>query len=58
MRRRILKNQRQANYQTEFDKIKGIRDHTITPKGHSLQSYKDRINYLEKMGASAVEGIK
>ena len=58
MRRRILKNQRLSNYQNEYDKIKGILDHTIVPTGHSLQYYKDRIKYLEKMGASAFEGIK
>jgi len=27
MRRRILKNQRSANYQNEYDKIKSILDH-------------------------------
>ena len=58
MRRRILKNQRLSNYQNEYDKIKGILDHTIVPTGHSLQYYKARIKYLEKMGASAFEGIK
>ena len=58
MRRRIFKNQRISNYQNDYDKIKGILDHTIVPTGHSLQYYKDRINYLEKMGAGAFEGIK
>ena len=37
---------------------KGILDHTITPKGHSLQYYKDRIKYLEQMEARATEGIE
>jgi hypothetical protein len=54
MRRRILKNQRISNYQNEYDKIKGILDHTIVPTGHSLQYYKDRIKYLEKNGRECI----
>ena len=51
MRRRILKNQRISNYQNEYDKIKGILDHTIVPTGHSLQYYNDRINDSGKNGS-------
>ena len=58
MRRRILKNQRLSNYQNEYDKIKAILDHVITPKGLNPDYYKDRIKYLESMGARAIEGIK
>ena len=58
MRRRILKNQRSHNFQNEYDKIKAMLDHVIIPKGLNPEYYENRIKYLEKMGASAVEGIK
>ena len=58
MRRRILKNQRSANYQNEYDKVKSILDHVIVPKGLNPEYCKDRITYLESMGARAIEGIK
>jgi hypothetical protein len=53
MRRRILKNQRSANYQNEYDKVKSILDHVIIPKGLNPEYYKNRIKYLEDMGAHA-----
>jgi len=58
MRRRILKNQRSHNFQNEYDKIKAMLYHVITPKGLNPEYYENRIKYLEKMGASVVEGIK
>ena len=58
MRRRILKNQRSHNFQNEYDKIKAMLFLVITPKGLNPEYYENRIKYLEKMGASAVEGIK
>jgi hypothetical protein len=56
MRRRILKNQRSANYQNEYDKVKAILDHVIVPKGLNPEYYKNRIKYLEDMGAHAFNG--
>jgi hypothetical protein len=58
MRRRILKNQRSHNFQIDYDKIKAMIDHVIMPKGLNPEYYENRIKYLEKMGASVVEGIK
>ena len=53
MRRRILKNQRSANYQNGYDKIKSILDHVIIPKGLNPEYYKNRIKYLEDELANA-----
>ena len=54
MRRRILRNQRLSNYQNEYDKIKGILDHVITPPGLNQEYYKNRIKFLENKGLNAV----
>ena len=43
MRRRILRNQRLFNYQNEYDKIKGILDHVITPPRLNQEYYKNGI---------------
>ena len=53
MRRRILKNQRSAQIENEYDKIKSILDHVTIPKGLNPKYYKNRIKYLEDMGAQA-----
>jgi hypothetical protein len=39
MRRRRFRNQRLSNYQHEYDKIKGILDHVITPPGLNQEYY-------------------
>ena len=43
-RRRLLKNQRSHNFQNEYDKIKAIVYHVITPKGLNPEYYENRIN--------------
>ena len=58
MRRRILKNQISVNHQNEYDKIKSILDHVIVPKGLNPEYYKNRIKYLEDMGAHAFDQKK
>ena len=50
MRKRILRNQRLSNYQNEYDKIKNILDHVITPPGLTQEYYKNRINLFRNYG--------
>ena len=45
MRRRILKNQRSHNFQNEYDKIKAILYHVVTPKELNPEYYENRIKY-------------
>jgi hypothetical protein len=42
-----MKNQRSATYQNEYDKIKSILDHVITPKGPTPHIMKIELNILK-----------
>ena len=57
MRRGILENQRSHNFQNEYDKIKAMLYHVITPKGFNPEYYENRIKYLEKWGRALLKEL-
>ena len=52
-RRKLLEDQVKANYQHEFERIRGILAHTVVP-AQSKKTIESRMDQLKKLGAQAM----
>ena len=51
LRKHILDKQKRDNYQNEYDRIRGILEHSMLP-GVSKKHLEDRVEKLKKLGVS------
>ena len=56
LRKKFLERQKVANYQNEYDRIRGMIAQNDR-KGVSVEHLKEKKKALEKLGARAVDGI-
>ena len=56
IRKKWLERQKVANYQNEYDRIRGMIAQNDR-KGVSVEHLKNRKNKLEELGAKAIDGI-
>ena len=56
LRKDWLERQKLANYQNEYDRIRGIIEHNRV-KGISIENLEKRRDDLAKLGAKAIDGI-
>ena len=56
-RKKLLEDRTKANYQHEYDKIRGALAHTVVPI-QSRRNLERRMGELQSLGALAVNGIK
>ena len=56
LRKKFLERQKVANYQNEYDRIRGMIAQNDR-KGVSVEHLKKRKNKLEELGAKAIDGI-
>ena len=56
LRKKFLERQKVANYQNEYDRIRGMIAQNDR-KGVSVEHLKNRKNKLEELGAKAIDGI-
>ena len=56
LRKKFLERQKVANYQNEYDRIRGMIAQNDR-KGVSVEHLKDKKKELEKLGARAIDGI-
>ena len=51
LRKKMLQAQIKTNYQNEFDRLRGALAHSVLSE-QSMQTLKNRVDALEKMGAT------
>ena len=56
LRKKFLERQKVANYQNEYDRIRGMIAQNDR-KGVSVEHLKEKKKELEKLGAKAIDGI-
>ena len=56
LRKKFLERQKVANYQNEYDRIRGMIAQNDR-KGVSVENLKKKAGDLEKLGAKAIQGI-
>ena len=56
LRKKFLERQKVANYQNEYDRIRGMIAQNDR-KGVSVEHLKEKKKGLEKLGAKAIDGI-